>query len=167
MITQILIFTLTQILLDVYLHSLHVWSLCFCKSLQNLCATPPRILYSNLVTLDKGWLKLFKTCSKKSCSNDNRMMEKTYMEKLMELKVLSLEERRERADMIQTFKIIHEFSDVNPPTWFRKINHDRVTRMANDPLNLEIQNSMTSIRNNFFSLRVPKKGTLSHKKLNS
>ena len=79
------------------------------------------------------------------------------MEKLMELKFLSLEERRELADMIQTFKIIHEFSDVNPPTWFRKINHDRVTRMANDPLNLEIQNSMTSIRNNFFSLRVPRK----------
>ena len=79
------------------------------------------------------------------------------MEKLIELKFLSLEERRELADMIQTFKIIHEFSDVNPPTWFRKVNHDRVTRMANDPLNLEIQNSMTSIRNNFFSLRVPRK----------
>ena len=82
---------------------------------------------------------------------------KTYMEKLIELKLLSLEERRERADMIQTFKIIHGFSDVNPETWFRKINHNRVTRMANDPLNLEIQTSRTSIRNNFFSLRVPRK----------
>lgn len=82
---------------------------------------------------------------------------KTYMEKLIELKLLSLEERRERADMIQTFKIIHGFSDVNPATWFRKINHNRVTRMANDPLNLEIQTSRTSIRNNFFSLRVPRK----------
>ena len=28
----------------------------------------------------------------------------TYMEKLIELKLLSLKERRERADMIQTFK---------------------------------------------------------------
>ena len=82
---------------------------------------------------------------------------KTYMEKLIELKLLSLEERRERADMIQTFKIIHGFSDVNPATWFRKINHNRMTRMANDPLNLEIQTSRTSIRNNFFSLRVPRK----------
>ena len=80
---------------------------------------------------------------------------KTYMEKLIELKLLSLEER---CEMIQTFKIIHGFCDVNPATWFfRKINHNRVTRMANDPLNLEIQNSMTSIRNNFFSLRVPRK----------
>ena len=79
------------------------------------------------------------------------------MEKLIELKLLSLEERRERADMIQTFKIIHGFCDVNPATWFRKINHNRMTRMANDPLNLEIQNSRTSIRNNFFSLRIPRK----------
>ena len=69
----------------------------------------------------------------------------TYMEKLVELKLLSLKERRERADMIQTFKIIHGFCDVNPAIWFRKINHNRVTRMANDPLNLEIQNSRTSI----------------------
>ena len=61
---------------------------------------------------------------------------KTYMEKLIELKLLSLEERRERADMIQTFKIIHGFCDVNPATWFRKVNHNRVTRMANNPLNL-------------------------------
>ena len=42
------------------------------------------------------------------------------MKKLIELKLLSLEERRERADMIQTFKLIHGFSDVNPATWFRK-----------------------------------------------
>ena len=36
------------------------------------------------------------------------------MEKLIELKLLSLEERCKRADMIQTFKIIHGFCDVNP-----------------------------------------------------
>ena len=75
----------------------------------------------------------------------------------MELKLLSLEERHERADMIQTFKIIHGFCEINPATWFRKINHNRVTRIANDPLNLEIQNSRTSFRNNFFGLRVPRK----------
>ena len=58
------------------------------------------------------------------------------MEKLVELKLLSLKERRERDDMIQTFKIIHGFCDVNSATWFRKINHNRVTRMATDPVKL-------------------------------
>ena len=47
-----------------------------------------------------------------------------------------LEKIHEQADMIQTFKIMNGFCDVNPATWFRKINHNRVTRMANDPLNL-------------------------------
>ena len=59
--------------------------------------------------------------------------------------MVSLEERHERADMIQAFKIIHGFSDVNTAAWFRKINYNRVTRMANDLLNVEIQNSRTSI----------------------
>ena len=61
---------------------------------------------------------------------------KTYVEKLNELNLLSLEENRERADIIQTFKIIHGFCDVNPPTWFRKINHNRVTRLTNDSVKL-------------------------------
>ena len=82
---------------------------------------------------------------------------KTYEKKLNELNLLSHVERCERADIIQTFKIILGFSDVNPATWFRKINHNRVKRMANDQLNLEIQNSKTNIRNNFFSFRVPRK----------
>ena len=61
--------------------------------------------------------------------------------------------------MIQTFKIIHGFSDVNPvaATWFRKINHNRVSRMANDPLNLNFELGNTKLQNNFFSLRVPRK----------
>ena len=82
---------------------------------------------------------------------------KTYEEKLNELNLLSLEERCEGADRIQTFKIIYGFSDVKPATRFKNINHNRVTRMANDLLNLEIQNSRSSIRNNLFTFRVPRK----------
>ena len=52
----------------------------------------------------------------------------SYDEKLKELNLLLLKERRERADMIQTFKILQGFSDVNPETWFSRINHSQVTR---------------------------------------
>ena len=80
----------------------------------------------------------------------------SYEEKLKELTLLSLKERRERADMIQTFKILQGLSDVNPGTWFSRINHSRVTRNATDPLNLEIQISRTYVRSNFYSVRVPR-----------
>ena len=85
---------------------------------------------------------------------------KSYEEKLKELNLLSLKERRERADMIQTFKILQGFSDVNPATWFSRINHSRATRNAADPLNLEIQISRTNVRSNFYSVRVPRKWNL-------
>ena len=53
--------------------------------------------------------------------------------KKKELNLLSLKERRKLADMIQTFKTLQNFSDVNPATWFSRINHSRVTRNATDP----------------------------------
>ena len=81
----------------------------------------------------------------------------SYEEKLKELNLLLLKERRERADMIQTFKILIGFSDVNPSTWFRRINHSRVTRNATDPLNLEIQISRANLKSNFYNVRVPRK----------
>ena len=84
----------------------------------------------------------------------------SYEEKLKELTLLSLKERRERADMIQTFKTLQGLSDVNPGTWFSRINHSRVTRNATDPLNLEIQISRTYVRSNFYSVRVPRKWNL-------
>jgi len=40
----------------------------------------------------------------------------SFEEKLKELNLLLLKERRELADMIQTFKILQGFSDVNPST---------------------------------------------------
>ena len=52
----------------------------------------------------------------------------SYEEKLKKLTLLSLKERRERADMIQTFKILQGFSDVNPATLLSRINDSPVTR---------------------------------------
>ena len=44
---------------------------------------------------------------------------KTYEDKLKEVGLTSLEERRNRGDMIQTFKIIHGLDNVDVGTWFK------------------------------------------------
>ena len=54
----------------------------------------------------------------------------SYEEKLNELILLLLKERREHADMMQTFKTLQGFSDVNPATLLSRINDSPVTRNA-------------------------------------
>ena len=68
----------------------------------------------------------------------------SYEGKLKELGLMSLEDRRERADMVETFKILHGIDNVDFRTWFTKveINTEGVqTRSAIHQLNL-IQNKM-------------------------
>ena len=88
----------------------------------------------------------------------------SYSEKLAELKLLSLADRRSRGDMIQTFKIVNKIDDVEPSDFFTfsTAQHSHATRQAatvtesatlpslglsQGPCNLEL-------RRNFFSQRV-------------
>ena len=80
---------------------------------------------------------------------------KNYAEKLAELGLQTLRERRQRTDMIQTFKIINGFDRVPYSTWFTPINQVRTTRLTADPKNLEPQFARTETRKNFFSVWVP------------
>ncbi len=61
-----------------------------------------------------------------------------YEEKLRELGLCSLEERRHQLDMTQTFKILKGVDNVKKSTWFTPASEGqvRVTRMAADPLNV-------------------------------
>ena len=85
-----------------------------------------------------------------------------YEDKLIQLNLPSLGERRTRGDMIQTFKIIHKFDNVDPNTWFQFKEH-RPTRgntcidadgVERKKLTLEASVSHTEVRRNFFSNRV-------------
>ena len=69
---------------------------------------------------------------------------------------MSLEQRRENLDLVQTFKIVRKFDDVDPTTWFQLVgdNPARVTRTTSDPMNIVHPNSRLNIRKNFFSNRV-------------
>ena len=79
-----------------------------------------------------------------------------YDEQLSELKMLSLKNRRQMFDMVQTFKIIHSFDNVDRSTWFEFVEEreGRTTRLSEDPLNLKTKRINTEIRRNFFSNRV-------------
>jgi hypothetical protein len=80
----------------------------------------------------------------------------TYHEKLLELGMVTLEERRHQLDMMQTYKIVKGLDKVKEDTWFvRAGNSGRDTRLTTDPLNLRVPAPRTELRRAFFSQRVP------------
>jgi hypothetical protein len=76
-------------------------------------------------------------------------------EKLRELGLSTLEERRHQLDTTQTFQILKGVDNVNS-TWFTPASEEqvRVKRMAADPLNVRQQASRLDIRKQFYSQRV-------------
>ncbi len=79
----------------------------------------------------------------------------TYEEKIAELGLPTLEERRHQADMVQTFKIVKGVDRVQHDTWFQLANEGgRATRSADCPLNLRQRAARLEVRRNFFSYRV-------------
>ena len=88
----------------------------------------------------------------------------SYEEKLKEVGLTSLVERRRRGDMLQTYKILNKIDDVDYHTWFSKIDeHHQKTRQAVSILpdgniaatdNLVKPKFKLDIRKNFFSCRV-------------
>ena len=62
----------------------------------------------------------------------------SYTEKLIELNLQSLENRRLRYDLIETYIIIHGVNNVNKCTWFSMLadTSNRITRLSDNPLSL-------------------------------
>ena len=62
---------------------------------------------------------------------------KEYHDRLREVGLTTLEERRVRGDMIETWKILNGKEDVSPATWFRMASEgDQTTRLGSHRLNL-------------------------------
>lgn len=79
----------------------------------------------------------------------------SYEEKLRELNLLSLLDRRKRFDLIETFKILQGKSAVEKDVFFKTMQPgDRVTRTTSFPLNLKYNRCNLDVRRNFFSNRV-------------
>ena len=82
-----------------------------------------------------------------------------YEDRLKELGLQSLEERRIRYDMIQVFKLMHNYDDVDRRQFFQTAGEEsvRVTRQSSDALNILTTRFRTEVRRNFFTNRVAEK----------
>jgi hypothetical protein len=79
-----------------------------------------------------------------------------YKERLKEIGLMTLDERRHRLDMVQTYKILTGKENVKSDTWFQLVacGAARATRLAADPWNNRPQPARLEIRGNFFTNRV-------------
>ena len=77
-----------------------------------------------------------------------------YLEKCKELKIETLEDRRCRADLVQTFKIIRGMDEVVPETLFRFRSNNARTRQAGDPLHLQKERTRLDLRKYSYTQRV-------------
>ncbi len=73
-----------------------------------------------------------------------------YSERLKELGLTTLEERRHQLDMVQVYKIGNGVGGVNSEQWFKMAENVRETRRT-DPTNIRIQAARLEVRRNFFS----------------
>ncbi len=82
-----------------------------------------------------------------------------YEDRLAELGMVTLEERRHQQDMAQVFRLIHGHDKVDPGQWFTQVNSERMTRRAADPLNLAAGRSRLDLRRKFFHSALLNTGT--------
>ena len=80
----------------------------------------------------------------------------TYEEKCKELGLDTLEERRRKQDLLQTYKICNGKDKIKPDLLFTTVgeNPDRQTRFTTDPLNITVKRSRIEIRKNLYTVRV-------------
>ena len=85
------------------------------------------------------------------------MRARSYKERLREVGMTTLQARRERVDMITTFRIMEGNDRVDSGTWFKTVQESRVAgvrtrqdtagQLIKEPLGLEV-------RKHFFSQRI-------------
>ena len=113
------------------------------------------------VQLWNPWLKKDIECLEKVQKRAVKMIQgvqrSDYENKLEELGLTTLEERRTRGDVIQTFKIIRGIDNVEYSTWFKFISevNTRNSRSVAEA-KLAIPLSKLDIRKYFFSVRMTK-----------
>ena len=75
---------------------------------------------------------------------------------MAELGLRTLADRRNRIDMVQTFKILNGHDNVDYEKWFRIVGHNvaRITRNSTYHKNIISTRSNKEIRRNFFTNRV-------------
>ena len=101
-------------------------------------------------------IEALENVQKKSVQMIGGLTADNYEDKLKELGLDTLEERRKRFDMVQVYRILHRKDRVSEETWFRRTvnEHNRTTRQSADILNLYKPPCVSELRRTFFSQRV-------------
>lgn len=101
-------------------------------------------------------IDLIESVQMKAIGMISGLQAKDYEGKLKELNLLSLKARRERFDMIQTYKILHQVCNVDPTVWFNMVSQNRNinTRLNSCEYNLVSKRCNLDVRRYFFSNRV-------------
>lgn len=102
-----------------------------------------------------GDIELLERVQMKAVKMVSGLRGRTYEERLVELDMVTLKQRRVETDMAQVHKIVHGIDRVEAKTWF-KFSHnenERSTRATTDPTHLSSAVFRTDIRKNFFSVR--------------
>ena len=86
----------------------------------------------------------------------------SYLDQLKEVNLTTLEERRIRGDLIQTWKILHKHDNVKKCTWFTRSvdTEQRETRFSTCNMYLNSKQCNLDIRRNFFCCELLKDGTV-------
>jgi hypothetical protein len=105
------------------------------------------------------WLDGDKDClervQKRAVGMISGLRGRTYEDRLKELGIVTLEERRHQMDMLQTYKILNGKEKVDPSWWFTMASDsERVTRQSADPLNIRPGTPRLDIRRYFYSQRI-------------
>ena len=78
----------------------------------------------------------------------------TYEERLRQLKMTKLEERRKRGDAIEVFKYLNRFWDVDQEALFSLCDANRpATRLRKSFMPLNVPKANLDLRKNFFTVR--------------
>ena len=95
---------------------------------------------------------------KRAISMVSNFTARTYEEKLKEAGMITLEQRRQRGDMIQVYKIMTKKENVDPEIWFHSLEDHRGegirARYSAGLYNVRHQASNNKVRRNFFSQRI-------------
>ena len=81
----------------------------------------------------------------------------TYPERLVQLDLTTLEERRIRGDAIETYKYLRKVWNTDPSTLYSLANPERpLTRQQQSFMPLTVPRARLELRRNFFSVRSAK-----------
>jgi hypothetical protein len=134
-------------------HAFHYRQVHLPEPVQTICQASPGICRPAWAPWNRGDICMPGKIQERAVKAVSGLRGRTYSERLKELDLPSLEERRREADMIQVYKIMCDDDSEYSEKWFTKMENGRQTR-RNTGMMLRPQRAAHNFRRSFFSCRV-------------